>query len=214
MAALPSDGPGQTSADWPRRVKTEPIRPGAEVFNPRAQRRLSHIATASGPPHKSELGTIAAVLRMARAAGAEIRERPVWPGAASTMRHAGPAAGMRYARMLADAARQAEHAHIRYAREEGLTWQQVGQALRLEHAAEERGAPLAEVAFEHATGAEHTDRWDRLSFYWRCASCGQSISDHGPDNGHPVDCEHGHAEDCQRLAAAVAAYEAEWADED
>ena len=157
----------------------------------------------------------AAILRMAGAAGTEVRQRPAWPGAkACTISYADPAAGMGYARMLADAARRAEHSYIQHAREEGLTWRQVGQALNLARVAGERGAPLAEVAFEHAAGAEHASAWESLTFYWDCPACGQGIRDHGPYNGHPDDCEPGHAGGCLRQAAAIAAYEAEQAGQD
>jgi hypothetical protein len=156
----------------------------------------------------------AAIMRMARAAGAEICERPVWPGAASTLAYAEPGAGMHYARMVADAAHHAEHSYIGHAREHGMTWQQIGQALNLGGRAQQRGAPLAEVAFEHATGAEHVRPFETLVFTWRCQSCGQYISDHGPYNTHPDDNERGHADGCERHTAAIAAHEAEWADED
>lgn len=157
----------------------------------------------------------AAILRMARAAGAQIHQRPAWPGAAAcTISYVAPAAGMRYTQMLIGAARNAEHSYIRYAREQGLTWQQVGEALNLAAVAEERGASLGEAAFEHATDAGHARPFDTLTFYWTCPSCGQRVSDRGPYNGHPADCEHGHGDRCERFAAAVAAYEAAWAGED
>jgi hypothetical protein len=156
----------------------------------------------------------AAIVRMARAAGTPVHQRPVWPGAASTFRYADPAAGMRYARMLADAARRAERQYIKHGREDGMTWHQIGEALNLTHCAQERGAPVAEVAFEYAAGAEHAQPWETLTFGWRCQSCCQYVSDRGPYNGHPADDEHGHTGGCARLAAAVAAWETSWAELD
>ena len=47
------------------------------------------------------------------------------------------------------------------------------------------------------------------SFLWRCASCEQVISDHGLIAG-PADNEPGHADDCGRLATAVAEWDAGW----
>jgi hypothetical protein len=158
--------------------------------------------------------TDTAVLAMAREAGAEVGERPIWPGKTFTVRDVAPEAGIRFAVVLAGTARHKLHSYIKQARQDGLTWQQIGHALRLERTAEERGASLAEVAFEYATDAGRAGPFDELSFGWTCPSCQQVVSDHGPYNGHPADCEPGHAEGCQRLAAAVAAYEAEWDDED
>ena len=47
------------------------------------------------------------------------------------------------------------------------------------------------------------------SFIWRCRSCDQAISDRGLIAG-PADDEMGHTEDCPRLAAAVAEWDASW----
>ena len=47
------------------------------------------------------------------------------------------------------------------------------------------------------------------SFPWRCPSCDQAISDRGLIAG-PADNELGHADDCPRLAAAVAEWDASW----
>lgn len=156
----------------------------------------------------------AAVLRIARAADAEIREHPAWPGSVLTIHDTDPAAGIWFAVILQGYARQKIHSYIRQARQNGLGWAQVGQALRLAPAADERGASLAEAAFEYATDAEHARPFDTLSFGWTCPACGGFVTDYGPAGGHPDDCEQGHAEHCQRQAAAIAAYEAQWADED
>ncbi len=155
----------------------------------------------------------AAVLRMARAVGAEVRERPIWPGSASTIHDIEPAAGIWFVVLLRDTARRKIHGYIRQARQDGLTWQEVGQALRLGPEAEKRGVSVAEAAFESAAGAGHARPFDTLSFGWTCPACQKTVTDYGPYNGHPDDCESGHAEGCQRFAAAVAAYEAQWADE-
>lgn len=46
--------------------------------------------------------------------------------------------------------------------------------------------------------------------FWRCPACGRDIIDRGPYNSHPVDNEHGHAENCSRMAAEVAEWQAEY----
>jgi hypothetical protein len=50
-------------------------------------------------------------------------------------------------------------------------------------------------------------------FYWTCRTRGQTISDRGPNGNHPEDDEGGHAEGYARLAATVAAWDAEWTHE-
>jgi hypothetical protein len=47
---------------------------------------------------EAQMAARSAVLRVAGQLGAEIRERPVWPGASRTMKHAEPAEGLRIAR--------------------------------------------------------------------------------------------------------------------
>lgn len=155
----------------------------------------------------------AAIVRMARAAGTPVHQRPVFPDSTLTTADPEPLAGIGFALMLTDAARHQIHHCIKRARQDGAGWREIGQALRLQHEAEDRGVGLGEAAFEYAAGPP-AQRLDRLWFGWTCPVCQRRVIDYGPEGGHPDDCESGHAEDCQRLAAAVAAYEAQWADED
>ena len=98
----------------------------------------------------------AAILRMARAAGVQIHQRhPFGPSSGLAVDYADPAAGIRFAVMLRDSARQEIRDYIKYARQEGLTWEQVGEALSLRPLAEERGAWIADLAFDYAADAEH-----------------------------------------------------------
>jgi hypothetical protein len=77
------------------------------------------------------------------------------------------------------------------------------------------GETIAEAAFHYAAG--HPDSyWNRAygpSVTWRCRACGGLVRDRGPVSG-PRDDEPGHAGGCQRLAAAIAAWEASWAELD
>ncbi len=155
----------------------------------------------------------AAILRMAHAAGAPVHQRPIFPDSTLTTTDTEPLAGIGFALMLTDAARHQIHRYIKRAREHGAGWREIGQALRLQHEAEERDGDLGEEAFEYAAGPP-AQRYDRLWFGWTCPSCQQRITDYGPYNGHPDDCESGHADGCQRRAAAVAAYQARWDDVD
>jgi hypothetical protein len=159
-----------------------------------------------------------AILRMARAAGEEIREQPVWPGSALTAERPGAAAGIRFALMLRASADFEVGQHVRRARQEGLTWTQIGEildpALWGITASGGDAYNLAVKAFEYVTDPGNHDRFDTLSFPWDCPACGATVSDRGPYDSHPADSEPGHAEDCTRLTAAIAAYEASWDDED
>src|ERR1700733_1891357 len=73
----------------------------------------------------------AAVLSIARQTGAEIRERPIWPGAESTMRYAEPVEGLRIASGLEEAAAYVVRDYIRYARRDGRSWLEIGIVLEM-----------------------------------------------------------------------------------
>src|SRR6266704_3236267 len=149
------------------------------------------------------------VLRLAEAEGAQIRERPAWPGASNTTRRAEPLAGIRAARILARAAERVAGDYVTHARAGGISWQEIGEALGLAENGQRTGYDLAVRAFEYITDAGHRDRFGTLSFYWTCPACEQGIGDRGPYESHPEDNEHGHAEGCTRLASDIAAWQAE-----
>jgi len=155
----------------------------------------------------------AAILQMAHAAGAPVQERRIFPDSTFTVTDPEPLAGIGFALMLTDHARQQIHRFIRRAREDGADWREIGTALRLQQAADEHDGDLGVAAFEYAAGAP-AQRFDRMWFGWDCPACRGRVIDYGPYGGHPDDCESGHAEGCQRRAAAIAAYEARWTDED
>jgi hypothetical protein len=70
---------------------------------------------------------------------------------------------------------------------------------------------IADAAFTYAAGSPDTDfarRYGR-SVFWNCKSCDKLIADHGLCNG-PTDDERGHADNCPRLAATIARWDAEW----
>jgi len=116
--------------------------------------------------------------------------------------YAGPLAGPRPETAARICRERAERA-----RADGITWEQIGEALGPSLGSDGRsGHDLGVAAFEHLTGER--GRWRQASFWFRCASCGEYISDRGPFEGHPEDNERGHAEGCVRLAADIAAWQA------
>jgi hypothetical protein len=125
---------------------------------------------------------------------------------------AAPLANIRAARRVELAARGRAREHIRAARETGRTWHEIGAALDLGAEAADRGRSAGEAAYDFAAG-EPLRQLDRRWFGWTCPACQGRILDRGPEAGHPVDAEEGHADGCERLAATVAAHDAEWADE-
>jgi len=147
------------------------------------------------------------IVRIAQEQGAQVRERPLWPGAQITMRYAEPLAGIRAATTLQHAAQRAARDYIRLAREDKASWQEIGDALGLAAEGEREGYDLAVAAYEHVVGKP--DPWHQPGFGWTCTGCGRSIFDRGPYDSHPEDNEHGHGEACPHMAALVAAWQAE-----
>jgi len=149
--------------------------------------------------------------RLARDSGAEIVTRPMFRGEnESTVRDVEPLAGARAAHDLELSARGIVRDYIRQAREAGHGWDQIGQALGLGASDPDRGeATLAEAAYTYAVGRRESEPpWEPRHFGWTCRSCDNSITDRGLIQG-PADDELGHAEDCPRLATAVAEWDAE-----
>jgi hypothetical protein len=108
-----------------------------------------------------------------------------------------------------------EHAadYVRAAREGGHSWHDIGDALGLVPGPDAQQArdTIAEAAFSYAAGhpdTENTRRYGR-SVTWNCHACDQAISDHGL-SARPAEYERGHTEKCPRLAATIAAWDAEW----
>jgi hypothetical protein len=151
-----------------------------------------------------------ALIGLARDRGAEFIAREAFGGSGVTVRDLEPLDGARAARDIELGARHAALEYIRQAREVGHGWDQIGQALGIapNADADQAGPTVAEATYSYAAGNPHTDTAARYgrSFPWRCRSCGQAVSDHGLIAG-PADNEPGHAEDCPRLAAAIAEWD-------
>jgi hypothetical protein len=140
----------------------------------------------------------AAVYRMVTAAdpGAFIVE-PIFPGAQSTTRVPVPVAAVRAALLLSRLAERDARRHVRRAREAGVTWADLAPAVDAEN---------AEAAYDWAAGAS-SDPWRSPTVLWRCPSCGELVTDHGPYESHPTDRESGHAAGCPRHTGEIAAWQ-------
>src|SRR5215472_7220666 len=167
---------------------------------------------------RSRQEVLAAVQRIVRDTGGPFVTRPLVSGEPDgpSTRDAEPLAGLRTARAAELAARGLARRYVRAAREDGHSWAVIGAALGLPSGGDVgAGETIAEAAFRYAAGPADS-HWNRTygpSVTWRCPACGGLISDRGPVSG-PYDDEPGHNAACQRLAAAVAAWETSWAGEE
>jgi hypothetical protein len=171
--------------------------------------------SASGADERARASDAArrALIGLARDRGAELITREAYHGSDTTIRDVESLVGVRAARDIEFGARRAAREYIRQAREAGHCWDQIGHALGMapNADADQAGLTIAEAAYTYAAGSPQTDtavRYGR-SFVWRCRSCDQAISDRGLIAG-PADDEMGHAEDCPRLTATIAEWDADW----
>ena len=171
--------------------------------------------SAFGPEERARASGAArrALTDLARDRGAEFITRPNFPGSRMTVHDLEPLTGARAARDIELAARHDAREYLRRAREAGHSWDQIGQALGVapNADADQAGLSVAEAAYTYAAGNPYTDtamRYGR-SFVWRCRSCDHAISDRGLIAG-PADDEPGHTDNCPRLAAAIAEWDAGW----
>jgi hypothetical protein len=157
-----------------------------------------------------------AVHGLAREMGAQATSQPMFrhdPGSPA-VRDYDPAAGMSAARAVELAARRMARDYVKVARQDGMTWRQIGETLSL--AADTKNyRTVADAAFDFAAGdpGSHYARTYGRTFGWTCPECLGVVSDHGPVSG-PHDDEPGHKDGCKRLAATVAAWEAQWAEDE
>lgn len=130
----------------------------------------------------------------------ELLEEPTFPGASSTHHVPPPLRALDHALKLRNAARYEAGRQITRARQRGHSWTQIAATT---------GDGTGYDAFRRFFHQDTSDygMWEAPRCYWTCLTCGGSISDYGPEPGHPVDCEHGHEENCQRLLADVADWE-------
>ena len=145
----------------------------------------------------------AAVARIARDLGAQ-----VVPEGSDPAQLLASAAALRIARQVELAARTEVGRQIRRAREDGLSWHEIGALLDLGPLAAEGGTSVAQYAFDYCVGPHPAAPWfDPPVFTWTCPACGQTVGDRGPVLMPAAD-EKGHADRCARLAADQAEWQA------
>jgi hypothetical protein len=127
-----------------------------------------------------------------------------------------PLAGVRAAVLARDVAAGQVRVYAEAARGAGRSWDEVGEALGID--ADEYGEPRAELAFllliegRPLPDSAPSFGSGRSAARWTCTACGQRITDTGPFEAAPFNNEDGHAGDCPRHAAEIAACRATWGD--
>ena len=150
-----------------------------------------------------------AVLAMVRESGGQVtRVSRGEPGASWSEDAAGPLEGIAAARHLELAAVKAVRGHARRAREDGITWHAIGEAMGF---ADDPQPGMTSVA-EHAFRRLASDLGSGASFGFPCGTCGKTVIDYGPGLA-PHDAEQGHGEGCGRFAATLAEWDRIWGDE-
>jgi hypothetical protein len=105
-----------------------------------------------------------------------------------------PVTGLLIVRQIEHQAGPWARNYMRDLREDGQSWQRIGETIGWEHNA-------AACAFAAATASPWLDtetrQWrDDQTFEWHCSACGKQVVDHGPG----ADAERGHAAECSRHA--------------
>jgi hypothetical protein len=159
------------------------------------------------PDYRVRLETGNAVHRIVTAAGGQFTERPLLRSDpdGGKVREPEPLAGIAAAGEVEQAARRLVLEYTRYAREDGLTWHTIGEAMGFADNPQPGMTSVAEHAFQRAVPGRAAADW----FPWTCPSCRNLVRDYGPEHG-PREAEQGHADGCERFASAVRSWEAQW----
>lgn len=152
-----------------------------------------------------------AVRRLVRVTGGQFTERPLIRSDPDGRKvdEPEPLAGITAAVAVGREARRLELEFARNAREDGLAWHAIGEAMGLADDPQPGMISVAEHAFQRAVPGHAAADWTT----WTCPSCRELIRDYGPECP-PDEAEKGHAEGCGRFAAAVRAWDAQWDEED
>ncbi len=101
---------------------------------------------------------------------------------AEAVRDYDPGPGMRAARAVEFAARGMARDYVKAARQDAMSWHQIGAALDL---TADTGGTIADAAFDFAAGdpGSHYAQTYGRSFPCTCPVCRGVVSDHGPVSG-------------------------------
>lgn len=130
-------------------------------------------------------------------------EVPIMPGGRTTEHRPEPLQGLHAALRVRDAATAHARRFVEELRGDGASWQTITAAVRRDDDVDNEDEQIVFEEFAAPGLSPVNATW--LS--WRCSTCGERVTDHGPYNGHPDDVEDGHLEDCARHAADVRAYD-------
>lgn len=161
------------------------------------------------PAYRVRHETGNAVRRLVTAAGGQFTERPLIrsdPGGRKVTEPE-PLAGITAAVAVEREARRLCLESVRYAREDGLSWHAIGEALGFVDHSRLGMIPVAERAFQRVVPGHAAADY----FVWTCPSCRKLIRDYEPELG-PHEAEAGHADGCARFAATVAEWDRQWDD--
>jgi hypothetical protein len=150
----------------------------------------------------AEAATVTAIAQITPAAGATVLgDRQTDPAAL----------GLRAAQRLADVAHRHALDYIAACRGQGITWHEIGELAALGEESFMTRKSLALTAFNYAAGRRGLEHMtDADAVLWKCAGCGLSVRDYGPEAGSPDEAEKGHAQDCAHLAEAIRKWDAAW----
>jgi hypothetical protein len=140
---------------------------------------------------------------------------PIYVGAESTVLRPQPLQGIRAARLAKAMAVKQIREHAKRARSQGVHWGQIAAVL-VEPSPYDEDNPWKSAlddmdrAFKEVADFINSRDYEP-SFSWKCAMCGQLVTERIPSDG---DIETGHADNCARAAAELAARAANAQDED
>lgn len=147
---------------------------------------------------------------------AQMYERKLRPESTIGYPEPRPLAGLQAALLVARLATTAAHKYAKGLRGEGTSWRDIADLLEIpwsdDYSRRERAYELVAGPADNRRGA-----YADLRVFWTCGGpngCGQYVTDRGPYDAHPRDNETGHADGCARVAAEVAAWEWETAEQE
>lgn len=138
--------------------------------------------------------------------GGKIVRRPIAGLTFSAESLDDPLTGVRAALLARDVAVAELRRFAEAACAAGRSWDDVAEALGIEASDDRATQAYLLIVERRPLPEDELPRSGHLAAHWRCESCGQRVRDSGPSGSHPDDAENGHAANCTRRAAALAAF--------